>query len=210
LQSVMENGTQLGQQSAKIRALDDRSSDTGKTETTETKPRSNYTQIIFEGVESSIKLSRTIKVDEPLIKNGSSMNAINNSERVKNELRAIYTDWAGAAVAGDWHRHMSHYARRVEYFRNGLLPRSKVEERKQRIFSGLDSYRLHFSDNPQIAWRSLHERASDAEADLTFEREWILQRGQKRVNGKALGLIRLRHGLRGWYIVSERQIGRYK
>jgi hypothetical protein len=124
-------------------------------------------------------------------------------DRTQREVRGIYSDWAMAAIRGDWAKHMSYYAEKIEYFSNGLLRRSAVELRKRRIFGGLDSYALRFSQSPQV---SLKNSSGDQEADVIFSRYWELRRGKKRVKGEARGLIILRRDSHGWRIISERQI----
>lgn len=122
-----------------------------------------------------------------------------DADEAQRELRAVYTDWASAAVRGEWTKHAGFYSDRVEYFRDGSLTRAKIEARKRGIFGKLDSYWLKFSDSPQIVLR-------ENEADLTFDRSWTLRRGRKQTSGRAQGSITLRHEANGWRIVSEKQI----
>jgi serine/threonine protein kinase len=139
------------------------------------------------------------------VKNDSSMSTLN--ERIQREVRAVYTDWANTAVRGDWHKHMSFYADRINYFSYGSLQRTKVEERKRGIFRNFDSSTLKFSDSPQIQMKSTDGGVQ--EADVTFDREWVLRlKGRKPVEGKARGMITLRRSPRGWLIVTERQMRR--
>jgi serine/threonine protein kinase len=126
-------------------------------------------------------------------------------ERTQSEVRAVYTDWANTAARGDWHKHMSFYADRIDYFSYGSLQRAKVEERKRGIFRSFDSSTLRFSDSPRIHMRS--SNGGVQEADVTFDREWVLRlKGRRPVEGKARGMITLRRSPRGWLIVSERQM----
>jgi ketosteroid isomerase-like protein len=126
-------------------------------------------------------------------------------ERTQREVRAVYTDWANTAARGDWQKHMSFYADRIEYFSYGSLQRAKVEERKRGIFRSFDSSTLRFSDSPKIHMKSSNGEVR--EADVTFDREWVLRRkGRKLSEGKARGMITLRRSPRGWLIVSERQM----
>lgn len=120
-------------------------------------------------------------------------------EAVQHELQAIYSDWALAAVRGEWSKHASFYADQVEYFRDGLLSRARIEARKRSIFGKLDSYWLKFSDAPQIVLK-------DNEAELAFDRSWTLRRGRKQTSGRARGSITLRREANGWRIVSEKQV----
>lgn len=132
-------------------------------------------------------------VPAAFVKNGA------DADEAQRELRAVYADWALAAVRGEWSKHVGFYSDRVEYFRDGSLTRAKIEARKRGIFGKLDSYWLKFSDSPQIVLR-------ENEADLTFDRSWTLRRGRKQTSGRAQGSITLRHEANGWRIVSEKQI----
>lgn len=131
-------------------------------------------------------------------------------EAVQRELQSVYTEWTRAAVKGEWDKHASFYADRVEYFRDGVLPRAKIEARKRSIFGKLDSYWLKFSDSPQIVLKTVDARQqsgqANQEADLTFDRSWTLRRGRKQTSGRAQGSITLRREAKGWRIVSEKQI----
>ncbi len=124
-----------------------------------------------------------------------------STEAVQRELQTVYTDWAQAAIKGEWSKHAGFYADRVEYFRDGLMPRAKIEARKRSIFGKLDSYWLKFSDMPQIVLKDTQD-----EADLIFDRSWTIKRGRKQTSGRAQGSITLRREAKGWRIVSEKQI----
>jgi serine/threonine-protein kinase len=126
------------------------------------------------------------------------------AEIALGEVKAVYTEWANAARRGDWPKHISSYADRVDYFRDGVIARSKVETRKRKIFGGLSSYTLRFSDSPQIRWKS---EAKD-EAEAVFDRQWRLCRGRKCSSGRARGSVAFKREARGWRIVSEKQIGK--
>lgn len=126
-------------------------------------------------------------------------------EKVHRELRSVYTDWAMAAIKGEWKKHASFYADRVEYFRDGSMSRAAIESRKRSIFGKLDSYWLKFSDSPQIVLK-YSELGQVQEAHLTFDRSWTLRRGRKPTSGSAQGMITLRPETNGWRIVSEKQI----
>ncbi len=126
-------------------------------------------------------------------------------EKVQRELRSVYTDWAMAAIKGEWKKHASFYADRVEYFRDGSMSRAAIESRKRSIFGKLDSYWLKFSDSPQIVLK-YSELGQVQEAHLTFDRSWTLRRGRKPTSGSARGMITLRPETNGWRIVSEKQI----
>lgn len=126
-------------------------------------------------------------------------------ERTQREVRSVYAEWATSAMRGDWKKHMSFYADRIDYFRDGVLTRAKVEARKRRIFGGLDSYSLKFSQSPRI---QLVNNSGSQEVEVTFDRQWQLNQGRKRADGRAQGLITMRRESRGWRIVSEKQIKR--
>lgn len=127
------------------------------------------------------------------------------SDVTVRELRSVYNEWSVSAIRGDWKRHIGLYGNRVDYFRDGNLPRSKVEARKRRIFAGVDSFELKFSDVPSIRYRKNGEVQL---ADLTFQRRWRLRRGKKRVDGRARGMLTLRRDPAGWRIIGEKQIGK--
>src|SRR5262245_3065325 len=120
-------------------------------------------------------------------------------DRAQKEVKSVYTEWANSASRRDWSKHMSFYADRVEYFRDGMTPKAKIEKRKRTIFDMLTSYTLHFSDAPQVV-------IQDNRAEVRFERDWQLCRGKKCNIGRAHGMIALRRSERGWRIVSEKQI----
>jgi serine/threonine-protein kinase len=124
-------------------------------------------------------------------------------ESAAREVRSVYDQWARSAVGGAWEKHMSLYADRADYFRDGKLTRAQIKARKRRVFSGLDSYSLKFTQSPQIRLRQVDGAQV---ADVKFDRQWLLKRNRKKIEGKAHGLITLRRESRGWRIVSERQI----
>jgi serine/threonine protein kinase len=159
-------------------------------------PGSDSTQISPENSER-----QTLPVVP--VRNEPSPVPVSLAERTQRELRTVYSDWATTAMRGDWSKHMSFYADRVEYFSNGLMSRSKIESRKRSIFSGLDSYSLRFSGSPQIHLKNF---GGVEEADVIFDRQWVLRRGRKNIKGEARGLITLRRDPQGWRIVSEKQI----
>jgi serine/threonine protein kinase len=147
------------------------------------------------------------KSSSPAVPVKNDPSSSNLLERTQREVRAVYTDWATTAARGDWQKHMSFYADRIDYFSYGSLQRAKVEARKRGIFRSFDSSTLRFSDSPQIHMRSSNGEVQ--EADVTFDREWVLRRkGHKLSEGRARGMITLRRSPRGWLIVSERQMRR--
>jgi serine/threonine protein kinase len=189
-------GTPAGKQQAKNK--------TGGVQTSEKALGSDSSQI---GPDNPEKTRAQSANGQPLpvvpVKNEPSPLPVSVTERTQRELRTVYTDWAATAMRGDWSKHMSFYADRVEYFSNGLMSRAKIEARKRSIFSGLDAYTLRFSGTPQIHLKNF---GGVQEADVIFDRQWVLRRGRKNIKGEARGLITLRRDSQGWRIVSERQI----
>ena len=127
-------------------------------------------------------------------------------EAAQRELQAVYAAWTASAARGDWRRHLGFYAERVDYYRDGLIPRARVEERKRRTFRGLDSYALRFAEAPQIYFKS---RGGEPHAELVFDKQWTLGRGRRRAEGKARTLVSLRRDALGWRIHGERQLKLY-
>jgi serine/threonine protein kinase len=124
------------------------------------------------------------------------------SESAEREVRSVYDQWVKSAIGGNWEKHLSFYADRVDYFRDGKLTRAQIKARKRRVFGALDSYSLKFTQSPQVRLR----KADSAQvADVSFDRQWLLRRNRKKIEGKAHGLITLRREARGWRIVSEKQ-----
>jgi serine/threonine-protein kinase len=127
----------------------------------------------------------------------------NAGESAEREVRSVYEQWVKSAVGGNWEKHLSFYADRADYFRDGKLTRAQIKARKRRVFGALDSYSLKFTQYPQVRFR----RVDGAQvADVRFDRQWLLKRNRKKIEGKAHGLITLRREARGWRIISERQI----
>ena len=118
-------------------------------------------------------------------------------------MKTIYDQWVKSAVGGNWDKHLSFYADRIDYFRDGKLTRAQVKARKRKVFGALDSYALKFTQSPQIRLRQV---GGAQVADVKFDRQWTLKRNRKRIEGRAHGLITLRRDPRGWRIISEKQI----
>src|SRR5215470_15512089 len=130
---------------------------------------------------------------------GSAGRSGSAGESAEREVRSVYDQWVKSAVGGNWEKHMSFYADRADYFRDGKLTRAQIKARKRRVFGALDSYSLKFTQSPQIRLR----KADGAQvADVKFDRKWLLKRNRKKIEGKAHGLITLRHEARGWRIVG--------
>src|SRR5262245_14835889 len=130
----------------------------------------------------------------------SSGGAGGSAER---EVRSLYDQWVKSAVSRNWEKHMSFYADRADYFRDGRLTRSQIKARKRRVFGALDFYSLKFTQSPQIRLRQVDGAQL---ADVRFDRQWLLKRNRKKIEGKAHGLITLRREERSWRIIGERQI----
>jgi len=124
-------------------------------------------------------------------------------ESAEREVRSVYDQWVKSAVGGNWEKHMGFYADRADYFRDGKLTRAQIRARKRLVFGALDSYSLKFTQSPQIRLRKVDGAQV---ADVRFDRQWLLKRNRKKIEGKAHGLITMRREARGWRIVSERQI----
>jgi hypothetical protein len=125
-----------------------------------------------------------------------------DSENADREVRSVYDQWAKSAIGGNWEKHLSFYADRVDYFRDGKLTRAQIKARKRRVFGALDSYSLKFTQSPQVRLK----KSDGAQlADVSFDRQWLLKRNRRKIEGRAHGLITLRHEARGWRIVSEKQ-----
>jgi serine/threonine protein kinase len=125
------------------------------------------------------------------------------SDVLRHEVRAVYAAWTMTAVRGDWRSHMNFYGDRVDYYKDGLIPRTKVEARKKRIFAGLDSYKLHFAEEPAIL---LRPGSQGPEADVVFDKDWALTRASRVAEGRARTLVSFRRDSKGWHIVGERQV----
>jgi serine/threonine protein kinase len=126
-----------------------------------------------------------------------------STDALRHEVRAVYAAWTMTAVRGDWRSHMSFYGDEVDYYKDGVIPRAKVEVRKKRIFAGLDSYKLHFAEEPAIL---LRPGSQGPEADVVFDKDWSLTRGSRVAEGRARTLVSLRRDGHGWHIVGERQV----
>jgi serine/threonine-protein kinase len=125
-----------------------------------------------------------------------------DGENAEREVRSVYDQWAKSAIGGNWEKHLSFYADRVDYFRDGKLTRAQIKARKRRVFGALDSYSLKFTQSPQVRLKKSDGAQS---ADVSFDRQWLLKRNRRKIEGRAHGLITLRREARGWRIVSEKQ-----
>lgn len=144
-----------------------------------------------------------VKSDAKTDTSSSASGGGSSGESAEREVRSVYDQWVKSAVGGNWERHLSFYAERADYFRDRKLTRAQIRARKRRVFGALDSYSLKFTQSPQVRLR----RTGGAQlADVKFDRQWLLRRNRKKIEGKAHGLITLRREARGWRIVSEKQI----
>jgi hypothetical protein len=143
------------------------------------------------------------KTDKPSSRSAGGSAGGSLSAGMGREVKSVYGQWVKSAVGGNWDKHLSFYAERVDYFRDGKLTRAQVKAKKRRVFGGLDSYALKFTQSPQIRLRQVEGAQV---ADVKFVRQWTLKRNRKKIEGKAHGLITLRRDARGWRIISEKQI----
>jgi tRNA A-37 threonylcarbamoyl transferase component Bud32 len=151
-------------------------------------------------------VARGTSVPVSLLKPGASPAATPEFEQAQREVQVVYAVWAATARRGDWKNHLSCYADRVDYYRDGVVPRAQVGARKRRIFSGLDSFWLRFDEAPTVHFK-LHQ--GEPQAEVIFDKQWLLARGRRRAEGKARTLLRLRRDGQGWHIVGERQLRLY-
>lgn len=125
----------------------------------------------------------------------------------REQLKTFYRRWAETAMNTDWAEHAKFYATKVAYYNEGAMARTQVVARKRRVFGGLNKYYLRFAGEPEIAFKPGSE---PPEAELTFDKQWDLQRGAQRTAGKALTQIVLRFENEQWQIISERQLKLYQ
>ena len=125
----------------------------------------------------------------------------------REQLKTFYRRWAETAMNTDWAGHAKFYATQVVYYNEGAMARTQVVARKRRVFGGLNKYYLRFAGEPEISFKPGSE---PPEAELTFDKQWDLQRGAQRTAGKALTQIVLRFENEQWQIVSERQLKLYQ
>jgi hypothetical protein len=130
----------------------------------------------------------------------------------QREVLAVYSSWVATALNGEWAKHMNFYADRAEYYNDGLTSRARVEARKRRVFSKLDSYYLKFTAVPQLEFKEpagAVTAPSGPLAELSFDKQWDLRRGRQHATGKARTMLILRRETAGWRIVGERQLKLY-
>jgi serine/threonine protein kinase len=145
-------------------------------------------------------------VPASLVRPHSSPAAMPEMAEAQRVVQAMYAAWAMTAARGDWKHHLGFYADRVDYYRDGVIPRGQVEARKRRIFNRLDSFWLRFDDAPQINVRA---RNGETQAEVVFDKQWMLSRGRQRAEGKSRALLTLRRDAQGWRITGERQLRLY-
>ncbi len=125
----------------------------------------------------------------------------------REQVKTFYRGWAQTAMNTDWAEHAKFYATQVAYYNEGAMARTQVVARKRRVFGGLNKYYLRFAGEPEIAFKPGSE---PPEAELTFDKQWDLQRGAQRTAGKALTRMVLRYENNQWQIVSEKQLKLYQ
>jgi serine/threonine protein kinase len=125
----------------------------------------------------------------------------------REQLKTFYRRWAETAMNTDWAEHAKFYATQVAYYNEGAMARTQVVARKRRVFGGLNKYYLRFAGEPEISFKPGSE---PPEAELTFDKQWDLQRGEQRTAGKALTQIVLRFENDQWQIIGEKQLKLYQ
>ena len=129
-----------------------------------------------------------------------------SSETAQLQVKTFYRRWAETALQSAWPEHAKFYAEKVVYYNEGPMARTQVVARKRRVFGGLDKYFLKFDGEPRITFKP---NSAPPEAELTFDKQWDLRRGQQRTAGKALTQITLRYEHEQWQIVGEKQLKLY-
>jgi serine/threonine protein kinase len=157
-------------------------------------------------ISSEASLANPAPTPGALLKTSTAVPEAARTAQLHAELQAFYRRWAETALNSNWTEHAKHYAGQVAYYNEGPLARTQVVTRKQRVFSGLDKYYLKFAGDPQI---TLLPQSDPPEAQLTFDKQWDLQRGQQRTAGKSLTQIVLRYENKQWQIVNEKQLKLY-
>lgn len=137
-----------------------------------------------------------------LVKTSSATAALS-----RDSLKTFYRRWAETAMNTNWAEHSKFYATQVAYYNEGSMARTQVVARKRKVFGGLNKYYLRFAGEPEIAFKPGSE---PPEAELTFDKQWDLQRGAQRTAGKALTQIVLRFENDQWQIIGEKQLKLYQ
>jgi serine/threonine protein kinase len=143
---------------------------------------------------------------EALVKTSTAENKAEQVGMLQTQVKTFYRRWVQTALDTDWTEHAKFYADRVAYYNEGSQPRTQVVARKRRVLGGLDKYFLRFAGEPQITFTS---NSNPPEAQLTFDKQWDLQRGQQRTAGKSLTQLVLRYEEQQWRIVGEKQLKLY-
>ncbi|MBI3424647.1 MAG: protein kinase [Acidobacteria bacterium] len=152
---------------------------------------------------ATVEATATVASPTPvaLVKTSTASAAVS-----REQLKAFYRRWAETAMNTEWAEHAKFYATQVAYYNEGAMARTQVVARKRRVFGGLNKYYLRFAGEPEIA---LKPGSDPPAAELTFDKQWDLQRGAQRTAGKALTQIGLRFENGQWQIVSEKQLKLY-
>lgn len=164
---------------------------------------------VVPAAASEVELGQPLPSPSPGALVKTSGTVLPEAERVaqlRNDLKIFYRGWAETALQANWTDHSKYYAGQVTYYNEGALARTQVVARKRRVFSGLDKYYLKFAGDPQI---TLIPKSDPPEAQMTFDKQWDLQRGQQRTAGKSLTQIVLRYEKQQWLIVNEKQLKLY-
>ena len=143
---------------------------------------------------------------ETLVKTSTADNGAEQTAAFRAQVKTFYRRWAETALNTNWAEHAKLYAERVAYYNEGSQARAQVVARKRRVLGGLDKYYLRFAGEPQI---SFTPKSNPPEAQVTFDKQWDLQRGGQRTAGKSLTQMVLRYENQHWHIVSEKQLKLY-
>src|SRR5581483_1816995 len=144
---------------------------------------------------------------EALVKTSTANNKAEQQGVLQTQVKSFYRRWVQTALDTDWAEHAKFYADRVAYYNEGSQPRAQVVARKRRVLGGLDKYFLRFAGEPEIVFKP---NSNPPEAQLTFDKQWDLQRGEQRTAGKSLTQLVLRYEDQQWRIVGEKQLKLYQ
>lgn len=129
-----------------------------------------------------------------------------SKEEWKQELSRIFHAWAMSATRGNWQQHAKFYADSVQYFREGAISPAAVLARKQKVFGETGSYQLQFSQMPMVNFQN---RGKAVEAEIIFDKQWVINKGRNVTEGKSSSALRLRREPLGWRIIGEKQLQTY-
>jgi cytoskeletal protein RodZ len=129
-----------------------------------------------------------------------------SKEEWKQELGRIFHAWAMSATRGNWQQHAKFYADSVQYLREGAISPAAVLTRKQKVFGEAESYQLQFSQMPMVNFQN-HGKA--VEAEIIFDKQWVINKGRNVTEGKSSSALRLRREPLGWRIIGEKHLQTY-